>query len=322
MESDEVLSPDEKEAILDSAQADDVVEEPTLNDDEVELFDFVNANNTMAEYPAIQAINELFFIDFNKSFTNFIGQKATIKAKNLQLISFRRYLKQLDNTAVYNTLLLKSHNAFGLFILQGRLLHNCMTTLYGGTIEDKENVRSTLGKLDKKFAKKITDNIMQSLHNAWVDILPLDHEILQTTTNLSVLTKIDRDEIFFTAEYTINIDGHDCSFTLCIPRCLIESKKPTLIASHQQPLDQQEQIRWKKSLHDSVYDTQVGLTARFPEVNFKLNKLVRLKEGDIIPINNPQIVEVLCNDTKLFKASTGTANGNRVIKIIQKNTDI
>ena len=49
-----------------------------------------------------------------------------------------------------------------------------------------------------------------------------------------------------------------------------------------------------------------------------LDALMKLKPGDVIPINDPSMVYVCTDQVKLFKAVAGTAKSQRVVKILDK----
>ena len=323
MDSSDVLSNDEVDALMDDHPQEDGdetgAEDASAPAGEAELFDLINIENNMANYPAIQSLNELFIIDLTKAFSNFIGRKVKLNTRNLQLSTLRQYQRHLSETPVYNGLLLKAYKSIGLFIIEGNFLSNCMTLLYGGQLTENNPGRKNIGHIEVGIAQRLTHTIMKSFNTAWADICQFDYDILKTTTNFTTLTKIDPNESFFIAEYYFTLEEQESAFMICIPRSIIDQYQRALSAGHQALPNEMEKRQWQQTLSHSVFDSTLSLKAKFPSISCPLSKLLSLSEGDVIPITNPELVDVYCNDIKLYTAKTGTANGNRVIQIIDKH---
>ena len=73
------------------------------------------------------------------------------------------------------------------------------------------------------------------------------------------------------------------------------------------------------AIENQVVDSNITIIASLPEINFKAKDLMSLKNGDLIPIGDPTLVDVYLNDVKLFCANAAQANSKRIIKILGEN---
>ena len=72
------------------------------------------------------------------------------------------------------------------------------------------------------------------------------------------------------------------------------------------------------NLKGELSDVSVELVAVLPEVKLNLSSVMNLKKGDLIPIGDPQQVELKVGDRRAYKAVVGQSNALRVVKITER----
>jgi len=76
--------------------------------------------------------------------------------------------------------------------------------------------------------------------------------------------------------------------------------------------------RWAKALGEEVRSAELELTAIFAKTHLHLSDVVRMKKGDIIPIELPEFATILSQEIPLFKASLGTHADQYALKVEHK----
>jgi flagellar motor switch protein FliM len=75
--------------------------------------------------------------------------------------------------------------------------------------------------------------------------------------------------------------------------------------------------RWIISLREEIKQAEVDITCNLTEVELKLSDVVNLKEGDILPINMPELVTVRAEDIPVLRGKFGESRGSKAVKIVE-----
>ena len=73
--------------------------------------------------------------------------------------------------------------------------------------------------------------------------------------------------------------------------------------------------RWGEMLRQQLRDVQMGVSSVLAETQISLGDLMRLKPGDVVPIDLPKAIDVLVEDLPVFKGQFGISEGNKAVKI-------
>jgi flagellar motor switch protein FliM len=65
-------------------------------------------------------------------------------------------------------------------------------------------------------------------------------------------------------------------------------------------------------------DVKVGLTTHFMDITVSLDELMNFKDGDIIPVNLPDVVTVSIEDLPTFRAKIGKSRDMVALQITDK----
>ncbi len=319
MDSSEILSNDEVDALRDEGKQSTA---PASEAHNVQLVDFaINEQNGLGSYPGFHPINELFLNEVDNRLSYLLQCKAVVDLESTNITSFGQYRVSLEGQTALNQINIKSSNHIVLINLDSKILYCATSTLFGGTLIEDEAIPEKVGKVELHIATRMAKIIMESLDAVWKDIGKLDFEIEKTTTNAGLLSTIPNAESFLVAKYSISLGAMTGTFDLCLQRSLLEPLKPITPGKSKNPNIRREENIWKKNLENNVLESNITLIASFPDVHIDLKALSNLKEGDVIPIANPEQIEIHSKSVSLFSAQAGSANGTRVIKITGKLKD-
>lgn len=73
--------------------------------------------------------------------------------------------------------------------------------------------------------------------------------------------------------------------------------------------------RWVKLLSRQVQDAEVELVAILAKANATLNDLLKMKPGDVIPINVHEVLPVLIDGVPIMDAHYGIYNGHYALGV-------
>jgi flagellar motor switch protein FliM len=75
--------------------------------------------------------------------------------------------------------------------------------------------------------------------------------------------------------------------------------------------------RWAKALREEIKIAEVELWANLAQTTLSVDQLLKLKPGDIIPIEMPKQVVTMVEDVPMFRATYGEHNEKAALKIQQ-----
>jgi flagellar motor switch protein FliM len=76
--------------------------------------------------------------------------------------------------------------------------------------------------------------------------------------------------------------------------------------------------RWTRTIREEMKEARVEVKSTLVETTVSLRELQRLKAGDVIPIDLPQLVTLEAESTPVFRGKFGVYNGTRAVKIARK----
>jgi flagellar motor switch protein FliM len=75
---------------------------------------------------------------------------------------------------------------------------------------------------------------------------------------------------------------------------------------------------WQASLRGEVLRAEVSVNSLLVEKNMSIRDVMRLKKGDVIPIDMPDTVILKAEGIPVFEGKVGISDGNYAIQIIDK----
>lgn len=309
MEESTVLSPEEVEAILHASK-----EQPPA-DLTADLASSEAVQDVKQYAYALVNINELFRMEYEKNLAGFLRKKIIITSKQSDLVEFGQIFKE-PTPSIYSTFQIKSTNTYGLFVCDNKLLHQCINLLYGGKLNDKDDVISQPGRVGISIAEKIASLCMNAFVSGCREIGHINFDIIKTTplVNLASNMGMSAEDQIVTFDLSIFIDEIELTCKLILEEEFLLNFIPAKTASTKH----REKDFWRKAIKSQFIDSLVTISVTLPDVQMKISDIVKLKEGDEIDISDPTVSYVCLNNLKLFRSIAGQNNSKLAIKVVEQ----
>jgi flagellar motor switch protein FliM len=72
--------------------------------------------------------------------------------------------------------------------------------------------------------------------------------------------------------------------------------------------------RWLQSLHQEVLDAEVELSSLLLETDLHIGDFLKLRPGDVIPVNLPELCTVFAEDVPIFRGQLGRTGGHKAVR--------
>lgn len=314
MASSDLLSQDEINALLHGVDSGEVDSE-SVSDGVARPFDFTSQNRIdQGRMPMLDKINEHFASYFRVSLFNMLRCTAEISVADVQTMKFSEYLHSLLVPASLNLVRINPLRGKALCVIDPRLVFIAVDNYFGGCgrlakIEGRE-----FSPTEVRLIQIMLLQAFKDLEAAWKAILPVTFELLGREDNPQFANIVSHDEVVVICSFHIELKGAAGTFYIVMPQTMLMPIRGLLSAGI--PHDSSESAdHWAAVLREELKAAEVTLSCNLPDSKLTLGELLKLKQGDIIPINHPDEMTVVAEHVPLFRGTYGVRQGKKAIKI-------
>ena len=132
---------------------------------------------------------------------------------------------------------------------------------------------------------------------------------------------VDGSDLVIICSFVVQLPDIDAaSFDIIYP---LQTLKPiaSLLRSRVQSDKANDDKTWRDRMERAVLEIPLDLTARLSEPTVSMNKLIRLKEGDVFPIEIGEGVEILIEKLPFFNGELGEVGGQAAISLTDRRSE-
>ena len=304
MEERTILSSEEVDAIIKSAQASSALEElPDSNTPSSNIN--TNALNNIIENVRTEIENKLTVI---------LKKKIVVIAQPFNLTSVENLIAASSEKNVYTSFKLTPCGSPVVTVVDSSLLDVCLNVLYGGTSQAKSDNQAYVGKVGLISGEKIGKIIIDCLVVACAEYMELQHELYKSALVLANASNIDSEEPVYSAEFVMNVDDIEAKCSLHLTEEFLLKMIPVKAGKG----THREKDFWRTAIKSEVTDSYVTVNSTMTDVRISVGEMLKMKNGDEIEIGDPTVVFVCLNSLKLFRAVACQSNDKVVVKIISQ----
>lgn len=316
----DLLSQDEIDALLhgvDDVEEDEV--EPSEGGGSALEYDFSSQDRIVrGRMPTLEIVNERFARHMRVSLFNMMRRSAEVSINGIQTTKFGEYIHTLFVPTSLNMVRFRPLKGTGLITMEARLVFILVDNFFGGDgryhakIEGREFTPT-----ERRIIQMLLKLIFEDYKEAWAPVMDVSFEYLDSEVNPSMANIVSPTEVVVISSFHIELDGGGGDFHVSLPYSMLEPIRELLDAGVQSDKEDTD-LRWSKALRDEMLDVNVGLSTHMLDVDLTLQKVMDLKDGDIIPIDMPETITILVEDLPTFRAKLGRSRDNLALQIVEK----
>jgi flagellar motor switch protein FliM len=313
----DLLSQDEIDALLHGVDDGDIdVEEDSLDPSEARPYDFSSQDRIVrGRMPSLEMVNERFARHMRISLFNMMRRSAEISVNGIQMIKFSEYIHSLFVPTSLNMVKIKPLRGTALFTLEAKLVFILVDNFFGGDgrfhakIEGREFTPT-----ERRIIQLLLQQAFVDLREAWSPVMKVDFEYMDSEVNPALATIVSPSEVVCVCSFNIELDGGGGNFHVTMPYSMLEPIRDKLDAGIQSDSDEVDE-RWTDALREEILSAEVEVKSNLAETQISLRDVMRFKEGDIIPIDLPELVTLYAQEVPCFRAKFGESSGYKALKI-------
>ena len=264
----------------------------------------------------LEVINERFARHLRSALLTYMRRNADISVGAIQVQKYGDFIRNLPVPANINLIQMRPLRGTALFVLDPKLVFLVVDNLFGS--DGRYHVRvegRDFTPTEQRIIKRLLDLTLESYGSAWQPVHPLDFDYVRSEMHARLANIVTPNELVVNTTFHIEFGPVGGSLNVCIPYSMIEPIRSLL----SNPLQDEVEVdrRWIKQLAQQVQSADVELQAQFLTVQSNIGQLLKLKVGDVLPVDIPETVLARINGVPVMECSYGTSNG-RYALMVQK----
>lgn len=319
--ADSFLSQDEIDRLLnaDTESPDDL--HGSMGDAGIKPYDPNTQRRVIRErLHSLEIINERFARQFRMGLFNLLRRSSDITAGNIKIQPYHEFARNLPVPTNLNLLHLNPLRGTALMAFSSGLVFMAVDNLFGGdgrfpTKADGREFTPT----EQRVIHRMLTMAREAYEFAWGSIYKIKTEYIRSEIQVK-FTNITSspNDVVVTTPFSVEIGSHRGEFNICIPFSTIEPLRELL---SNPPMDnsRHEDSEWRSMLASQMRETELELVAQFADINTRLSNVMKMKKGDIIPLDKQEFIEANVGSVPVFTAKYGSVNNQYALKIDRMN---
>jgi flagellar motor switch protein FliM len=321
MAAQDVLSQDEIDALLHGVDGGDIATETDepVRDGVAREYDFNSQDRIVrGRLPTLEMINERLARNLRVSLFNMLRRQAEIAVGGVQMLKFAEYIHSLYVPTSLNLIKIQPLRGTALFVIDPKLVFIVVDNFFGGEgrfynkIEGREFTPT-----EQRVIGMLLNQIFRDLQDAWHPVKQLEFEYQSSEVNPHLANIVSPTEVVVVSTFRIDLEGGGGDLHITFPYSMIEPIRDLLDAGVQSDVADVD-ARWIISLRDEIFEAKVDVKSNLIDMEMSLADVLKLKPGDIIPIDMPDMVVLEAEEIPLFRGIMGVSRGNTAVKIAER----
>ena len=313
----DLLSQDEIDALLDGV-TDGAVEtgsDQPLPRDAVLSYDFTQQDRIVrGRLPTLEMVNDRFARYFRTGLFSVLRKTCEVSVLGVKMVKFAEYVHGLVVPTNLNLVKIKPLRGTALVVFEPRLVFSVIDNFFGGDGRFHARIEGRdFTATENRVIQILLAELFTAMAEAWAPVLGLNFEYQSSEINPQFAHIVSPTETVVVSRFHIELDGGGGEIHLTMPYAMVEPIRTLLDAGVQSDRVDRDD-RWAEMLREEVLDAEVPLSTELLDIEITLGDFLRLRPGDVLPIQLPELSTVYAEDVPLFRARYGQANGRNAIR--------
>ncbi|MDT0618252.1 flagellar motor switch protein FliM [Salinisphaera sp. P385] len=314
---EEILSQDEIDALLHGVDSGAVDTDPVPSrPGEVQQFDLATQDRIVrGRLPTLEMINERFARAFRISLFNMLRRSPELNVVGVENQKYAEYLQTLYVPSNLNMVRVRPLRGTALIVFEPRLVFTLVDNFFGGDGRYQTKIEGReFTPTEMRVVRLLLDKAFTDLIEAWAPVMDIEFEHVQSEMNPHLATIVSPSEVVVVSRFHVELEGGGGQVHVTLPYAMLEPIRELLDAGIQSDRKERDE-GWAAALREQIKDAEVDVSSVLLTKRMRLGELVRLKAGDILPIDLPPEVALQVEGIPTFRCQFGNSRGNNALQI-------
>lgn len=321
MASTRKLSTEEVNALIEGLDGEDegsTISEG-IDDNNIRPFKFGSDDlSLMGDYYALRMINERFARFARSVFLPMLRLQPRISSFPPEVKSFDEYAANIDGFMSMNISRMEELRGNMMMVIDPSFISILTNAYYGGKIEPLKSRRSEFTTTEDRLIELITKGLNKVLQDAWNDLTPTTITYQNREINPQFASFVDGTDLVIICSFVIQLPNTDAaSFDIIYPLQILKPIASQLRSRVQSDISYDDET-WREEMEKAVLEIPLRVKAKLSEPKLSMKALIKLKQGDVFPIQIGEGVEILMDEELLFRGEIGEVSGQAAINLTSR----
>ena len=311
------LSQDEVDALLKGVTGES--DEPEAEEDDaggVRLYNLGTQERIVrGRMPTLELINERFARYLRIGLFNYMHRTTEISVGPIRVQKYSEFIRNLVVPTNLNLVAAKPLRSTSLFVLDPNLVFLVVDNMFGGDGRFHTRVEGRdFTPTEQRIIQGLLGVVFREYSRSWKPVYEISFEYIRSEMNSQFANIATPSEIVVSTTFSLEFGGTAADMHICFPYSMVEPIRDLLYSSMQSDQLSTDQ-RWIVMLRKQLKDAEVEVAAHLATTTATLGEVLRMKAGDIIPINIPEVIVANVDDIPLMECRYGQQGGQYALKV-------
>ncbi len=293
------------------------------NDDRVVVsYDLTSQDRIIrGRLPQLDVIYEKFMRSFRVSLSSALRKISTINHASTDFLKFGEFINTLPMPTCMSVLRFNALRGSALFVIESKLAYALVDSFFGGSDRPYTKVEGKdFTPIELQIVRKVVQLAISDLEDSWESVERIDASFVRTEVNPQFVGIVPPTDVVIASTFDVELENANGTITLVIPYATIEPIRQKLSSGFQVESDQTDKKLWTSIIKDQLLETEVDLKVDLGKTNISLEKLVKLKLGDVITLDQDATGDLFLQveGVKKFAGHYGVYHGNIALQVTRK----
>jgi flagellar motor switch protein FliM len=317
-----ILSQDEIDALLTSVAPGNDAGEVQIDESDLSrsivAYDFKHPNRVSKDQiRTLENVHDTFAGHLGSSLSNIQRAMVDVELVSVDQITYSEFIMSLLNPSCTYTIAMDPLEGACIIDFSPPVCFMFIDRMFGGMGKPAETDRELTG-IEKSVMNRIATKVFTELEIAWEQIVSVNMKQVGFETNPQFLQIIPPGETVIVISFNLKMLGSSGLVTICYPYVTLEPVVDKLSVQHWadatklRSLDDDYQAN-----SESLKDVAIEITAHMGQTSLKLKDFLRLKMGDVIPMDNSikNDIPIKVGNKYKFFGKPGISGKNMAVQI-------
>jgi flagellar motor switch protein FliM len=167
---------------------------------------------------------------------------------------------------------------------------------------------------EQRIIQGLLSVVFNEYSKSWKPVYDITFEYVRSEMNSQFANIATPAEIVVSTSFTLEFGGATADMHICFPYSMMEPIRDMLYSTMQSDQLSTDK-RWTGTLRKQLQGAEVEIVAQLGNTKITLGQILKLKTGDVIPLNINEKIEATVDSVPLFECTYGQQNGQYALKV-------
>jgi len=265
--------------------------------------------------PTLELVNERFARYLRIGLFNYMHRNTEISVGPIRVQKYSEFIRNLVVPTNLNLVLAKPLRGTALFVFDPNLVFLVVDNMFGGDGRFHTRVEGRdFTSTEQRIIQGLLGVVFTEYTRSWKPVYDMNFEYVRSEMNSQFANIATPSEIVISTTFSLEFGGSAADMHICFPYSMIEPIRELLYSSMQSDQLSTDK-RWIIMLRKQLKDAEVEISAQLASTTVTLGQILKMKVGDVIPINIPEQIVAQVDDVPLMECRYGQQGGQYALKI-------